>query len=204
MANNELQIKQIPGRAIPLPGDNIDTDQITPADSLKETTFNNMASYLFRDAKKKDPNHPLDDARYAGASLLFVGKNFGSGSSRESAAQAIMRFGIRALVGESFAEIFAGNCNVLGVTVVTASHDDVTKLMEVTEQQPQTTFLLDLEAKSLHYQSDGQGVDIAVDLPESRRAALTSGTWNALELLKANEKKIKDVAGQLPYMRNFK
>lgn len=195
----ELKIVRISGRAIPIPGDNIDTDRITPADAMKEPTFDRAVEYLFRDARKKDPNHPLNDSRYHGASIMFVGKNFGSGSSRETAPQAIMRYGIKVLVGESYAAIFEGNCAALGIPAVTASAEDISGLMSLTQDTPQTVYTLDLEAKTLS--CDGR--TIPVELPESTRIALMTGRWNALEMLKANKGKVRKVAEGLPYMDGY-
>ena len=197
---DELKVVRISGTAIPIPGDNIDTDRITPADAMTEPTFDRAVEYLFRDARKADPNHPLNDDRYQGASIMFVGKNFGSGSSRETAPQAIRRYGIKALVGESFAPIFAGNCTALGIPAATLlSSDDISHLMEYTRNNPKTVFELDLETKTLSY----NGVYLPVELPESTRIALMTGGWNAMEMLKANKKKINEVARRLPYIGGY-
>lgn len=198
-AIDELKIVRILGTAIPIPGDNIDTDRITPADAMTEPTFDKAVDYLFRDARRADPNHPLNDPRYHKASIMLVNKNFGSGSSRETAPQAIMRYGIRAIVGESYAVIFEGNCAALGIPAVTVSASDISTLMSLTQDTPQTVFRLDLEAKTLSY----NGTTIPVELPESTRIALMTGRWNALEMLKANELKTRQVAQALPYMRGF-
>lgn len=192
-------IIKVSGTAIPIPGDNIDTDQITPADAMTELTYDSVVKYLFRDARKKDSNHPLNDSRYNGASIMLVGKNFGSGSSRETAPQAIKRYGINALVGESFAAIFEGNCRALGMPAVTASPEDNRTLMELTQREPQTAYTVDLESMAINY--NGRRVQIA--MPEPSRIALMERRWNALEMLKVNEHKVRRVAGALPYIGGF-
>jgi 3-isopropylmalate/(R)-2-methylmalate dehydratase small subunit len=136
-------IVKITGTAVPIKGNDIDTDRIIPARYLKEVTFARMGDYPFFDerfdasGKKKD--HPLNDPEYKGASLLFVNKNFGCGSSREHAPQALYRFGIQAIVGESFAAIFAGNCTIMGVPTVTVSAKDMEQVMKSVEENPLTT-----------------------------------------------------------------
>ena len=141
------------GRAIPLPGNDIDTDRIIPARYLKSITFDGLGEAAFIDARAAERaagrTHALDDARYAGASILLVGRNFGCGSSREHAPQALQRFGIRALVGESFAEIFAGNCTVLGLPAVRAAAADIERLLELVGQHPETEVTVDLEAQTV-------------------------------------------------------
>ena len=203
MAIEAARITEISGRAIPLRGDDTDTDRITPADALKEPTFEKMADYLFRDERRANPNHTLDDPRYQGASILFVGMNFGIGSSRETAPQAIQRFGVRAIIGGSFAEIFAGNCNVLGIAAMTAPPDELARLMEITEQRPQTRYRIDLNAKSVSYEVDGGAGAVALDIPESRRVALVTGSWSPLTMLAANHVQVRAVAAALPYVENF-
>ena len=196
---DELKVVRISGTVIPIPGDNIDTDRITPADAMTEPTFDRAVEYLFRDARKADRNHPFNDDRYQGASIMLVEKNFGSGSSRETAPQAIMRYGIKTLVGESFAAIFAGNCTALGMPAVTATSEDIAHLIEYTRNNPKTVFELNLETKTLSY----NGIYLPVELPESTRIALMTGGWNAMEMLKANKNKINEVAGKLPYIDGY-
>src|ERR1041384_1620470 len=145
--SNDSKITRVAGRAIVVRGNDIDTDRIIPARYLKEVTFARMGEYPFFDerfdpAGKQKP-HPFNDPRYKGASILFVNKNFGCGSSREHAPQALYRFGIHAIVGESFAAIFAGNCTMMGLPAVTVSHDDVELMMKMVEEVPQTRFALD-------------------------------------------------------------
>ncbi len=119
------KINQIEGKAVPVEGNDIDTDRIIPARYLKEITFTNMGKYPFYDerfdAEGKPKGHPFDLPQFQGAHLLFVNQNFGCGSSREHAPQALMRWGVRAVVGESFAEIFAGNCTMLGIPTATSA-----------------------------------------------------------------------------------
>ena len=148
-----VKITNVEGRAVPIRGNDIDTDRIIPARYLKEVTFARMGEYPFFDerfdALGNLKPHPLNDPKYKGASLLFVNKNFGCGSSREHAPQALYRWGINAIVGESFAAIFAGNCTIMGVPTVTVSPVDIEKLMRAVENDPRITFSLDIQAKTI-------------------------------------------------------
>ncbi|HMF51974.1 MAG TPA: 3-isopropylmalate dehydratase small subunit [Candidatus Saccharimonadales bacterium] len=198
-----VKITKISGTAVPIHGNDIDTDRIIPARYLKEVTFARMGEYPFFDerfdasGKKKD--HPFNDSEYKGASLLFVNKNFGCGSSREHAPQALYRFGIQAIVGESFAAIFAGNCTMMGLPAVVVSANEIEQLMKSVEEDPRTEYSVDLENKTLSY---GQQ-KIAIDLPETYRIALTAGSWNSTALLHANLDQVKKTAAKLPYMTGF-
>ena len=198
-----VKITKISGTAVPIHGNDIDTDRIIPARYLKEVTFARMGEYPFFDerfdasGKKKD--HPFNDSEYKGASLLFVNKNFGCGSSREHAPQALYRFGIQAIVGESFAAIFAGNCTMMGLPAVVVSAKEIEQLMKSVEEDPRTEYSVDLENKTLSY---GQQ-KIAIDLPETYRIALTAGSWNSTALLHANLDRVKKTAAKLPYMTGF-
>ena len=191
------------GRAIPMPGNDTDTDRIIPARYLKNVTFDGLGEAAFIDerAAERDAGrtHPLDDERWAGGSILVVGRNFGCGSSREHAPQALQRFGIRALVGESFAEIFAGNCTVLGIPAVRAAAADVERLQALVAEQPETEVTVDLEAR----QVAAGALNCSVDLPEGARLALVRGTWDSTTLLLANRDRIAATAGQLPYLGAF-
>src|SRR5215470_2363243 len=153
--SNDSKITRVAGRAIVVRGNDIDTDRIIPARYLKEPTFARMGDYPFFDerfdAAGKLKPHPFNDSKFKGASILFVNKNFGCGSSREHAPQALYRFGIHAVVGESFAAIFAGNCTMMGVPAVTVSHDQVELMMKTTEQNPQTRFVVDIEKKTITF-----------------------------------------------------
>jgi len=198
-----VKITQVSGTAVAIRGNDIDTDRIIPARYLKEVTFARMGSYPFFDerfdAEGKPKPHPLNDAKYTGASILFVNKNFGCGSSREHAPQSLYRFGIHAIVGESFAAIFAGNCTIMGMLAVTVSHDQVEQMMKAVEQNPKTQFTVDIEKKKINF---GE-TQIAIDLPETYRSALTSGSWDSTAMLRANLDQVKKTASKLPYMNRF-
>ena len=199
------KITHVTGRAIPVRGNDIDTDRIIPARYLKEPTFSRMGEYPFFDerfdAQGKPKPHPFNGPKYRGGAVLLVNKNFGCGSSREHAPQALYRFGIRAIVGESFAAIFAGNCVVMGLPTVTVSERDMEELQRLAESAPQTRFTLDIEAKAL---SCDPGKKFSVDLPDSTRTALLEGSWDSTTMLHANLGKVKKFADTLPYMTGFK
>ena len=125
MTTTDFTRTRVAGRGIPLPGNDIDTDRIIPARFLKAVTFEGMGEHAFEDARKQNPEHPFNSPAYKGASVLVVGQNFGCGSSREHAPQALMRWGIRAIVGGSFGEIFFGNCVIIGVPCLTVSQADL-------------------------------------------------------------------------------
>lgn len=197
------KITNVEGRAVTIRGNDIDTDRIIPARYLKEVSFARMGEYPFFDerfdASGNLKPHPLNDPKYQGASLLFVNKNFGCGSSREHAPQALYRWGIHAIVGESFAAIFAGNCTMMGVPTVTVSPGEIENLMQAVEKDPTTMFRLDLQAKTISFGEHR----IAVDLPDTYRSALISGSWDSTAMLRANLSGVKKTAAKLPYMNNF-
>jgi 3-isopropylmalate/(R)-2-methylmalate dehydratase small subunit len=198
-----VKIAAISGSAVPIRGNDIDTDRIIPARYLKEPTFARMGNYPFFDerfdssGKKKD--HPLNDPEYRGASLLFVNKNFGCGSSREHAPQALYRFGIKAIVGESFAAIFAGNCTMMGLPAVVVGAKEIDQLIKSVEENPRTEYTVDLEKKTISYGNQ----KLPFDMPETYRTALTQGYWDSTALLRANLDQVKLTAAKLPYMSGF-
>jgi len=198
-----VKITKVEGRAVTIRGNDIDTDRIIPARYLKEVSFARMGEYPFFDerfdASGNLKPHPLNDPKFAGASLLIVNKNFGCGSSREHAPQALYRWGINAIVGESFAAIFAGNCTMMGLPAVTVSTGEIENLMQAVDIDPRTIFTLDLQGKTICF---GER-KIAVDLPETYRNALTSGSWDSTAMLRANLSEVKKTATKLPYMTNF-
>jgi len=198
------KITQVVGTAVPVRGNDIDTDRIIPARYLKEVTFARMGNYPFYDERfdtaGKPKHHPFNDPKYEGASILFVNKNFGCGSSREHAPQAILRYGIHAIVGESFAAIFAGNCVMLGIPAVIVSAEGMDALMKSAESTPKTVFTIELSTKTLSY----QGGHLRFDLPASHHNALVTGAWDTTAVLRGNLTRVKEVASKLPYMSGFK
>jgi len=194
------KIISIIGRGIPLPGDDIDTDRITPARFLKAITFDGIEKALFCDERENTPDHPIDNPAFKGGNILFVGKNFGSGSSREHAPQALKRFGIDALVGVSFAEIFAGNCFAIGVPVVTVLAEELESLMSQTLEYPEILYELNLEKKEIFFGDSS----ISIDIQENQRSSFLNGNWDMLQNLMSNLPKAREVTDELPYCNDFK
>jgi len=197
------KIVRIEGTAVPVEGNDIDTDRIIPARYLKEITFANMGKYPFYDerfdAKGGSKGHPFDLPQFQGASLLFVNANFGCGSSREHAPQSLMRWGVKAVIGETFAEIFAGNCTMLGIPTLTLSREGITELQALAKERPGTRFTLDLEKGTISF----EGKTLTFSIHESKRNALVNGTWDSTGLLLANAAKTAEVAQRLPYVSGF-
>jgi 3-isopropylmalate/(R)-2-methylmalate dehydratase small subunit len=194
------------GPAIAVRGNDIDTDRIIPARFLRCVVFDGLGTHAFADDRaqlcERGQTHPFDDPRFADARLLLVNKNFGCGSSREHAPQAIMRWGrgIRAVVGESFAEIFAGNCLALGIPCPTASADDVAALMAACEADSRLEFRLDLQAMTL-----GAGPrTVRLHMPAGPRSQLLAGTWDSTAELLAARDTIAATAARLPYLGNWR
>ncbi len=186
-------------RGIPLLLDDIDTDRIIPARFLRCVTFEGLGEHAFEDDRKQDPQHPFNDERYRAGSLLVAGRNFGCGSSREHAPQSLMRWGIQAIVAESFAEIFFGNCTALGIPAVTAARSDLEAMAREIEADPATEFGLDLPARVIRY----SGVTVKVRIPDEALEALTSGRWDFLSQLLEAGAAIDQTAERLPYMHGF-
>ena len=193
------KIEKIVGKAVPMPRDDIDTDRITPARFLKSITFEGIEKALFCDERENTPDHPVDNPAHKGANMMFVGTNFGSGSSREHAPQALKRFGIEVLVGISFAEIFAGNCFAIGVPLGVASADDVHELIKQAQDEPKTRFTVDIRNSAVSF---GERV-ISIEIQETRKNAFLSGTWDLLATLRGNLPRVEEVAQRLPYVTNF-
>jgi len=194
---NDLKVLKVIGRAVPVIGDDIDTDRIIPARYLKEITFSKMGEYPFFDerfnADGSKKVHAFNEAQFQGASVLLANVNFGCGSSREHAPQSLVRWGIKAIVAESFAEIFAGNCVMLGTPAVVASKDDVAKLQTLAAQDPKAEFTVDLESLTVKAGS----LSVPVTMPASRRKALVEGTWDSTGMLLANADKVKEASERL-------
>jgi 3-isopropylmalate/(R)-2-methylmalate dehydratase small subunit len=195
------QIHTISGRGVPLRGANIDTDRIIPARYLRSVSFEGLEQHLFADdraqADATAPNsHPFSNPAYRAAEMLFVNANFGCGSSREHAPQAIRRRGIRVVVGESFSEIFFGNAVALGLPCVTVSPADADALQGLVEKRPETVFTVDLDSMTIA--AGNRRFPIA--LPSAARDAFLDGSWDATGLLLDRYEEIEAVAARLPYV----
>jgi len=193
------KIEQVAGTGIPLVLDDVDTDRIIPARYLRCVTFEGLGEHAFEDDREQDSAHPFNDSRYAGASVLVAGRNFGCGSSREHAPQALIRWGIGAIIAESFAEIFFGNCISLGVPAVCASRADINTLGAAVQQDPTVEVTVDLESCEIRF----AGESIACEIAESARTALVSGNWDFLAQLLEGESEIRNTMAQLPYLTAF-
>jgi 3-isopropylmalate/(R)-2-methylmalate dehydratase small subunit len=193
-------IERVAGRACVLRGDDIDTDRIIPARFLRAIRFDGLGEHAFEDDRRQAKgDHPLDDQRYAGASILVVGANFGCGSSREHAPQALMRTGFRAFIGESFAEIFAGNCTALGLPCATLAAGDLAALMDSVALDPAQEVVLDLEARTV----TSRAGSAAATIPDGARSQLLEGSWNATRVLLDAGDAIEATAARIPYLRAF-
>jgi 3-isopropylmalate/(R)-2-methylmalate dehydratase small subunit len=194
------KIRQFAGRALPLAGGNIDTDRIIPARFLRSVTFEGLEKHLFEDDRAQleaaGQRHPMWDPNYAGASILLVNANFGCGSSREHAPQAIRRSGIRAIVGESFSEIFFGNSVALGMPCVTADRETVSALMRSVEHDPAIQVAVDLDRMVV---AAGPAT-YPIELPPGARESFLEGTWDATALLLDRFEEVETVAARLPYI----
>ena len=191
------QVTTISGRGLPLTGNDIDTDRIIPARFLRCVTFDGLGDQVFVDDRAQaQGQHPFDLPQYRGAKILVVNGNFGCGSSREHAPQAIAHWGIEAIVGESFAEIFAGNCLAMGIPCVTAEAQTIQHLQELLHQTPQTPIQVNLETMQVHCGEFGA----ALALGDGPRQMLLTGTWDACGQLLAHQDQIRATAAQLPYL----
>jgi 3-isopropylmalate/(R)-2-methylmalate dehydratase small subunit len=192
-------ISNVSGRGVPLRGHDIDTDRIMPARFLRAVSFDGLEKHLFEDDRIADPGHPFNDARYAGASILVVNRNFGSGSSREHAPQGLARAGIRAVVGESFSEIFQGNASMLGLPCFVASHDVVDELQTLVERAPETIIEADVESGVV----TAGTLRVTASLPHALRDGFLSGQWNPTAMLLDRFEEVQAVAARLPYLNGF-
>ena len=195
------KIRQIAGRAVPLRGDNVDTDRIIPARFLKSITFEGLEQHLFEDDRQQleaeGQRHPIADSKYAGAEILLVNANFGCGSSREHAPQAIRRSGIQVVVGQSFSEIFFGNSVALGMPCVSVDQRAIESLMSAVEREPSTVIEVDLESMTVR----GPGGTFDVTLPPGSRESFLEGTWDATGLLLDRFEEVTATAARLPYLQ---
>jgi len=192
-------ITAITGRGVALRGDEIDTDRIMPARFLRVVTFEGLEKHLFEDDRKADPSHAWNSPKTAGAAVLVVNRNFGCGSSREHAPQGLVRFGIRAIVGESFSEIFQGNAAVLGLPCFSADRGAVDRLQSLIEQSPETT----IDARVDTGLVTAGALKIQAALPHALRDAFLSGQWNPTAMLLDTFQQVRAVANRLPYVSGF-
>jgi 3-isopropylmalate/(R)-2-methylmalate dehydratase small subunit len=196
----DAKVTRVDGRGAVLRGDDIDTDRIIPARFLRCVTFDGLGEHAFEDDRKQAKgNHPFDDDRYAGARILVVGRNFGCGSSREHAPQALKRWGFGAFVGESFAEIFFGNCVALGLPAVTLPRAELERLMDAVELDPSQELALDLAAGTLTSRVGTQ----KVAMPEGAKRQLLEGNWDATAVLLEARDAVQRTAAALPYVAGF-
>ena len=198
------RVGEIRGTALPVRGDDIDTDRIIPARFLKAISFEGLEAHLFEDDRReldaaRPDSHPVSNPIYAGAALMIVNANFGCGSSREHAPQAIRRRGIRAVIGQSFSEIFFGNAVVLGMPCVTVTKETTEALMALVENDPRTEVAIDLGSMRV----TAGGASYAIALPAAAREAFMDGSWDATGLLLENFDEVRAVAARLPYANRF-
>jgi 3-isopropylmalate/(R)-2-methylmalate dehydratase small subunit len=189
------RIESVAGRALPLRGHDIDTDRIIPARYLKSVSFEGLERHVFAD-DRSDPAHAFNQVQYHGAQVLLVHRNFGCGSSREHAPQALQRWGIRAVVGEGYSEIFFGNSVQLGLPCLTVSHDDVDRLMAAVEADPTLVVKVDVVGLSV----TAGGLRMAATMPAAAHQALVSGLWDGTGLLLADFDQVRAFADTLPYV----
>ena len=197
--SSDRRLDRVEGTALPLRGNNIDTDRIIPARFLKAITFDGLGEHAFEDDRRSMPDHPFANPAYARASLLIVNQNFGSGSSREHAPQALKRRGIDACVGESFSEIFLGNATTIGLVCATAAAADVEFLMAAAEREPGTAMVLSVAAQSIQ----AAGRTLPLGMPAGVREALLTGQWDATGLLLDDFDAVRRVGAALPYVAGF-
>ncbi len=194
------KISYVSGRGIPLRGNDIDTDRIMPARFLKVVSFEGLEKHLFEDDRKTNrEQHPFSDMRYDGASIMVVNSNFGCGSSREHAPQGIVRSGIRAIIGESFSEIFLGNSSVLGLPCLTADHAHVDQLQSLVEKSPETTIAVNIETGEV----TAGPLTFKASLPAALRDAFVQGKWDPTAMLLDKFDDVRGVAKHLPYVSGF-
>ncbi|MEO8258690.1 MAG: isopropylmalate isomerase [Acidobacteriota bacterium] len=193
------QITKVSGRAIPLRGHDIDTDRIMPARYLRVVSFDGLEQHLFEDDRKDNPQHPFGDPRYTGSAVLVVNGNFGCGSSREHAPQGLVRYGIRAIVGESFSEIFQGNSVLLGLPCIAADPAAIEQLQALIEATPDVIVDASIESGAITAGS----LRLQGSVPPALRDAFISGQWNGTAMLLDKFDEVRAIASSLPYVSGF-
>ena len=196
------KISQVTGRGVYVPGDDIDTDRIIPARFMKCVTFDGLGEFAFADAKAAEKAagrlHPLDDSRFNGATVLISGSNFGCGSSREHAPQALYRYGFRAIIAESFAEIFFGNSTTHGIPCVKISKEDISALGALIEKTPSALITLDLTEQKVTV--DDVDFRAQFSIPGHAREPLMNGRWDSIADLVDGLDDVKARVASIPYL----
>jgi len=194
------KITSLAGRAVNVPGNDIDTDRIIPARFMKCVTFDGLGEFLFYDVRKNadgtDKPHPLNEARFKGATILLSGANFGCGSSREHAPQAIQKYGIKSVIAENFAEIFFGNSITLGMPLACAKREDIAKIAAAVEKDPATEVVIDVVKQEIRF----AGQTVPAQIRDTARDALINGRWDAIGELLDGVPAVKETAKKLPYL----
>jgi 3-isopropylmalate/(R)-2-methylmalate dehydratase small subunit len=192
-------IEQIKSKGVPLRGNDIDTDRIIPARFLKSVTFEGLGEHTFEDdiegVRKQGGVHPFREPKYKGAGILISNRNFGCGSSREHAPQALLRFGIKAIIAESYSEIFFGNCVSIGIPCFAANHETVEEILTWVEENPSGEFSVSVEELKVMFGEKS----FELKLAEGPRRQFLDGSWNARSVLLLNKEKIENLAKTLPY-----
>jgi len=193
-------VEEVTGTGIPVRGNDIDTDQIIPARFMKVVTFDGLGQYSFFDQRfteeDEEKDHPFNEERFQGANVLVVNSNFGCGSSREHAPQALMRWGIDAIIGESFAEIFAGNCLALGIPTLTADHESINALQQWVDNHPDEELHVDVVRETVEYDD----TEMSANVDKAQHKALVEGVWDTTALMKANGNAVRETAESLVYV----
>ena len=197
------KITEVTGKGIAVRGNDMDTDRIIPARFMKEVTFTNMGKYAFYDErfdeKGSKKTHPFNDEKFGKASILIVNKNFGCGSSREHAPQSLMRWGIKAIIGESFADIFEGNCSMMGLPTATSKKETIDELMAFVENYPDEDIKVDIQNRKIKLDSTG----FEIHMNHSIKKLLVEGTWDTTSMMLEAKGEIKKTMSGLPYTHNF-
>jgi 3-isopropylmalate/(R)-2-methylmalate dehydratase small subunit len=195
------KVRIINGRSVYVLGNDIDTDRIIPARFMKCVTFDGLGEYLFYDVRKdpdgNDKDHPLNEPRFFGASVLISNSNFGCGSSREHAPQALYRYGFRAVIAESFAEIFFGNCCALGMPCVMATPENIKSLTKLINDVPETEVSIDV----VNSEVCAGDLKFSVDIPAGAKEALTNGRWDPIAELQEAEESVNHLVNELGYLK---
>ena len=190
------KFSKINGKCIALVGDDIDTDRIIPARFLKCVNFDSLGDYVFDDDRKVlNGRHPFDLEDNKGASILIVNSNFGCGSSREHAPQALMRWGIKVIIGESFAEIFYSNCVAIGIPCFTLSKKSIKNMQEYIKKN---LLFLEIDIRNAYASSKNFNFDLVIK--DSSKKMFLSGEWDATSTLLKNKDLIEKKLNDLPYI----